>query len=276
MKKDQIKKLMGDMGEDVTGEFLGPRYVKSSDPYDSEKDGTFDNIKTEIKTSTRIYNSNEFVYPASQFLKLTTVGLLFINEVPLNPDDGITTYLCVNNKQLKLERRFFEGKYDLYVVVKMENLFKVNVLKNDPRVNQLIEFADMLSPWRRDKKQTSHNVDLDASQINTDFFILNLPRIYNGDTVANIFSSHYKNESENWKKCGKKLKIVDGDNVVAVIESYNTIIKNPSVARTIKSYDRLWLPTGLLAKHGLIELYDHRFKKTQKFGNIPVMSYSNG
>ena len=276
MEKEQIKELIGSMGEEITGEYLGPRYVKSPDKYDSEKDGMFEKLKVEIKTSTRIYNTNEFIYEASQFFKLTNVDLFYINEIPLNPEDGITTYLCTNNQQLKLERRYFEGKYDLYVVVKFDKLLKVNTLKNDPRVDRLVELADKLSPFRREKKSTPLPVEMNEFLLSDEFFILDLPKIYNGDTISNIFSSHYKNLSSDWKKSGKKLKIIDGETVVAIIESYATIMKNARAAKTISQYQSLWLPTGLLSQQGLIKLFDHRFKKTQKFGDIPVMSYSNG
>jgi hypothetical protein len=273
MNKNEIKLLIGAIGEEIVGEHLGSRYIKSLDEYDSEKDGTFDELLVEIKTSTRIFSTNEFIYDVNQLFKLTNVDLFFINEIPLNPEDGIVTYLCTNNKQLSLEKRVIDGKQDLFVIVKFNKLLKVQTLKNDPRVDRLVELADQLSPFRREKKAALIETNLEEPTIEDDFFVLNLPKNFNADSVSTIFSRHYKDLHESWKLSGKKLKIVDGDNVISIIESYNTIIRDAAVFNTISNHDKRWLPTGLLAKRNFLKLYDKRFSWTNR-GSIEVISYN--
>lgn len=272
-----IKNEMGDIGESYVVRFFGPKFVLSEDKYDSEKDGLYDNrLKVEIKTLTIMFKGEEFLLPANQLIKVTSVELLIINQIPLYAKDGVQGYLVPNNKLLRLEWRFIDGKKDQFVIIKKADLLPLYKIEYEPSVERLVELADSLSEFRRNKKANICNpviIEYNPPKINDEFYSLDLPKNYNGDTISNIFSSHYKNLHTSWAKSGKRLKIVDGDKVVTIIESYNNIMKNNKIAYVIKSYDKMWLPTGLLAKAGLMKLYDHRFKKTEKVGDIAVVSY---
>lgn len=272
-----IKNEMGDIGESYVVRFFGPKFVLSADKYDSEKDGLYDNVLTvEVKTLTMMFNGEEFILPANQYAKATSVDALIVNEIPLHAKDGVQGYLVPNNKLLQLEWRFIDGKKERFVIIKKANLLPLYKIECEPSVERLVELADSLSEFRRNKKSNTSNlavIEYDPPKINDEFYSLDLPKNYNGDTISNIFSSHYKTLHTSWAKSGKRLKIVDGDKVVTIIESYNNIMKNNKIAYVIKSYNKMWLPTGLLAKAGLMKLYDHRFKKTEKVGDIAVVSY---
>lgn len=99
--------------------------------------------------------------------------------------------------------------------------------------------------------------------INTesDYFVLNLPKNYDGDSIAKIFMYH-KSKEKDWVKSNKPLKIVEGDKTLAVVNCYDDLMFDFTVSEIMRSYrPNLWFPTYAMWKRGLMKLYDDRFAK---------------
>ena len=99
--------------------------------------------------------------------------------------------------------------------------------------------------------------------INTDpdYFVLDLPKKYDGDSIAKIFMYH-KSKEKAWVKSNKPLKIVEGDKTLAIINCYDDLMLDFTVSEIMRSYrPNLWFPTYAMWKRGLMKLYDDRFAK---------------
>jgi hypothetical protein len=102
-----------------------------------------------------------------------------------------------------------------------------------------------------------------------EYFVLNLPKKYDSDSIAKIFMYH-KNQEKPWAVSMKPLKIIDGDKTVAIINSYEDLKNNYVISDIIRQFrPTLWLPTYALWKHSLMKLYDDRFAKCNN-GTIKV------
>lgn len=99
--------------------------------------------------------------------------------------------------------------------------------------------------------------------INTDpdYFVLDLPKKCDGDSIAKIFMYH-KNKEKAWVKSNKPLKIVEGDKILATVNCYDDLMLDFAVSEIMRSYrPNLWFPTYAMWKRGLMKLYDNRFAK---------------
>ena len=70
----------------------------------------------------------------------------------------------------------------------------------------------------------------------------------------------------------ENVTVVDGDKLVAEIKSFNQFRNNRKAWEAHENYSNgwtNWLPTRIMAKEGLLELFDSRFSKTPA-GYIPV------
>jgi hypothetical protein len=97
--------------------------------------------------------------------------------------------------------------------------------------------------------------------INTDsdYFVLDLPKKYDGDSIAKIFMYH-KDKEKAWVKSNKPLKIIDGDKTLAIVNCYDDLMSDFTVSKVMRNYrPNIWLPTYAIWKRGLMKLYDNRF-----------------
>jgi len=102
-----------------------------------------------------------------------------------------------------------------------------------------------------------------------EYFVLNLPKKYDSDSIAKIFM-YYKDKEKPWVTSFKPLKIVDKDKTVAIINHYEDLMNDHTVSNIMRSYrPNLWLPTYAIWKRGLMKLYDERFAKCNN-GTIKV------
>lgn len=144
---------IGIIGEHFVREFYNHNFILSDDKFDNIKDGTLGHLTGEVKCMTKIYNYSEYWLETNQFRKVTSVDLLFIVDIPLWSKDGCGIYLCTNNSQLKIESRFRDGQSAPTVIIPEKKLLKLTTLKNDDRIQTIIDMSDSLSSWRRKKKE---------------------------------------------------------------------------------------------------------------------------
>lgn len=100
-KPQQVKSpqiIIGELGEDVIESYYD-QAIKTSDWFDSEKDGTMGSImRYEVKTIQLNKSTQGFWMSESQGPKLDGVDLLFFIEVPETEFDLAKVYLVINHK----------------------------------------------------------------------------------------------------------------------------------------------------------------------------------
>jgi hypothetical protein len=146
------RETVGTIGEHFVREFYNHNFILSDDKFDNVKDGTLGHLTGEVKSMTKIFQYGEYWLETNQFRKVTDVDLLFIVDVPLWAKHGCDIYLCTNNSQLKIESRVREGKRQPTVIIPEKKLLKLTTIKNDDRIQTMINMSDSLSAWRRKKK----------------------------------------------------------------------------------------------------------------------------
>ena len=144
---------MGDIGESLVKDFHGSEFILSEDKFDRVKDGVYGSLTAEIKTMTMIEKKSEYWLEVNQYDKVSSVDLLFIVDIPLWAETGSQIYLCPNNSQLRIENRVKNGSVCKMIIIPKEKLYPLTLIKNDIRVNQLVELSDSQSSYRRSKKQ---------------------------------------------------------------------------------------------------------------------------
>ena len=147
------RETIGIIGEHFVREFYNHNFILSDDKFDNVKDGTLGHLTGEVKCMTKIFNYGEYWLETNQFRKVTSVDLLFIVDIPLWSKDGCDIYLCTNNSQLRIESRVRDGRSLPTVIIPEKKLLKLTTLKNDDRIQTIIDMSDSLSPWRRKKKE---------------------------------------------------------------------------------------------------------------------------
>jgi hypothetical protein len=151
-----IKNVIGDIGETLVQEFHGPNFILSDDRFDAEKDGTFGSLTAEIKTMTKIRKGNEYWLELNQYDKVTSVDLLFIVDIPLFAKDGCKIYLCPNNANLQVGNRMKNNNISKMIIIPENKLYLLTTIPNDDRIEQLVEFSDDLSPFRKAIKENMY------------------------------------------------------------------------------------------------------------------------
>ena len=144
---------MGDIGESFVKEFHGPQFKLSEDRFDRVKDGVLGSLTAEVKTMTMIEKKSEYWLEVNQYDKVSSVDLLFIVDIPMWTETGCQIYLCPNNSQLRIENRVKKGNVCKMIIIPREKLYPLTLIKNDSRVDQLVEMSDSQSSYRRSKKQ---------------------------------------------------------------------------------------------------------------------------
>jgi hypothetical protein len=150
------KNAIGDIGECFVQEFHGPNFILSEDKFDRVKDGVLGSMTAEIKTLTRMRNKPEYWLELNQYDKVSSVDLFFIVDIPIYANEGSKIYLCPNNKNLQIENRVKNGNVCKMVIIPEEKLYLLTTIKNDDRVDQLVEMSDSLSPFRRSIKEKAY------------------------------------------------------------------------------------------------------------------------
>lgn len=175
------------------------------------------------------------------------------------------------------------GYYDVIVTVDIEQLdstdYKVTpilIIRNEDFVKHVKSsqfkdpfggdtyFYDSASPCIKLNKPI---IIQEPEVIDADDFVVQLPELdeYGSETLTTIFSRHYPKLAKEWMASKKRLKIVEGDRSIAVIEPYQTLIsyRNGRFKKTIHQFNGLWFPSYALAANNLLELYDSRFAECE-------------
>ena len=151
-----VKNVIGDIGEAFVQEFHGQKFILSEDKFDRVKDGVLGSMTAEIKTMTKIRKGNEYWLELDQYDKVASVDLLFIVDIPLHASEGCKIYLCPNNMNLQIGNRVKNGKVCKMIIIPEEKLYLLTTIKNDDRVDQLVEMSDSLSPFRQSMKEKAY------------------------------------------------------------------------------------------------------------------------
>ena len=152
MNDAAAREEIGAIGEAFVKEFHGDNFVLSEDRFDSKKDGTFNELISEIKTMMKVVKGDEYWLEVNQYNKVTNVELLFVVDIPLYYEDGCSIYLCPNNSNLKIEKRFRKGQKLPMVIIPAKKLYPLTKIINDDRIKRLVELSDSLSEFRRKLK----------------------------------------------------------------------------------------------------------------------------
>jgi hypothetical protein len=87
----------GEIGEQIITEMFSDA-IRSEDWFDSEKDGTINGNKYEVKTIRENEKTKGFWMDAKQWPKLDGVEVLFFNRIPEKLEDGIQVYRCEDHR----------------------------------------------------------------------------------------------------------------------------------------------------------------------------------
>jgi hypothetical protein len=96
-EKKKLRLEIGNLGEQIISQVLH-KSKRSSDWYDSDKDGTCNDLSYEVKTLRLINKTKSFWIDESQWKKLDSVDMVFFIKIPESEDEYLKIYLCINHK----------------------------------------------------------------------------------------------------------------------------------------------------------------------------------
>jgi len=139
------KLRIGKIGEDIVSSHF--KYAQQTeDWFDSEKDGTVDSIKYEVKTMVKNQKYNGFWIEQKQFHKVDHSDALFFVQIPSEEDDPALLLLMTNHRD--------PANYEEFVhkgVKKRNYLFtkcmKLDII-SDSRATELHELSAPLRTYK--------------------------------------------------------------------------------------------------------------------------------
>lgn len=146
-----IKALIGNIGEELVAEYYGVE--RNSDWFDDKADLYLNDKSIEVKTCTMLLNKSEFLIDISQLNKVRNVDILNIVSIPIY-NNVCEVYNCPNNSNLRPVTRISYQQPKETLAIPLNRLEKLTEY-SDERVLLLIDLADMLSPFRRDKRKVN-------------------------------------------------------------------------------------------------------------------------
>lgn len=146
MDNDQVKERIGEIGEQfVASKF--PYAERSTNKYDSEKDGNIGPHKYEVKTSTFVAKTQSIWMPENQWLKLDNVDYRFFITIPhkkfpyFREDKICVLFMSIDNRYRILN--FNNSRVRSYEIKDLTPVCDLN----DTLSKELIELSNQLTKY---------------------------------------------------------------------------------------------------------------------------------